>query len=270
MSLRFMETLEFREGHEVLNPPEEDKYVKVFVYKEGSVVAQALYGKICRCENLREITSQNTSEEMLEVLEELGYLIEKVPRKDEYKQALVLYEEQVTEYLFGDIYDYLCGPEMLGIVQSDLVHTLFTLAVNKGKREFRVNQHNYFLPSVGKIFSDHCFSMREEMKALAGCYESAFHGREHFFGVSFGYHDVRGFEEGQEDLLERMHYYQLEDHPKIAKLMLDVIFVFNEKNEGEHALVKDEILMLAEPELDDDWRIKFETMVGKGKVNGRL
>lgn len=225
MSMSRFQDLAYKDGYEIPQRPKSIEGSFVYVYKHGQVVGKGLYKDLPGWLPKGMLTEKDP-EGALEELMASDFVVELIKQEEAYKILLEDYERRLEAFR-RKVYDFLCSPEFLGIVQNDVTDVLFRLSCAE-HNNFIVSCDNYhFLPSVSSSFYKYCELLRSEMRALPGCIEDDFY-KEHFFCVSFGYHDRKGFIHGQERFWEDLKFYDPSDHPELARRFIKKIMEFNQ------------------------------------------
>lgn len=228
------EQLAWKKEYEIPEKPQPHHSAFVYVYRQGTVIGSGRWVDLCDVHWLPEGFLENienpTPNAVLEAFREKGYAVEVAEREDAHQQQLDQYVLEMSSY-YCRVYDLLCGPDLLGIEQTDLTETLFMLAKAMAGRKGHLDSNHKCLPTIGKLFYEYCLAMQGDIKALPGCYQDDFHGIQNLFGGSYGYHDKRGFEYGMEQFWKDLEHYDPTDHPALAQLLINKIMEHNADRE---------------------------------------
>lgn len=241
------EKLAFHKDYKIPEKPKPHQSALIYVYKQGKVIGSGPWGDLPGWLPKGVKTKLKTKHPgaTVDKLKQLGYVIEEIQQDEAFQQAVERYETEVEEF-FARVYDFLCSPDLLGIMQTDVTDVLFRLARAETRQKFKDNDDHHFLPSVGLTFYQYCYKLEEEMRALPGCIEDDFYGRQHLLGQNFNFSDKAGFEYAKKRFWRELEQYDESDHCELARRLITRITEHNQdRGSNDPVEIEPELLALS-------------------------
>lgn len=230
--------LAYKKGYELPEKPQPYHSAMVYVYNLASTIASGRRVDLPRFLPDGLVDPNLDPDKAIKSLQAQGYAVQIVPQETEHQLALEQYEIQLASY-WGHVYDLLCGPELLGIVQTDLTRILFDLAVKLAEMKGHTDSNAQCLPYIGKKFYEFCLAMQDNIKAAPGCIADDFYGmHQNLFGATYDYGNEQGFKYGLSKFWHDLEHYDPSDHPALARRFIEKIQKYNSELDRNQQKVK--------------------------------